>query len=96
METGKEKHLGQEWHALVGECLDGFLIKMAHHGARVDLQLKLVKFSHVGEEETQEGQGREPLAHCADDMCCITLQQGQTTNASFVFRVVRIPLSHPF
>ena len=54
---------------------------MAHQGSDVDLQPELVKLSHVGEEETQEGQGCEPLTHSADHMCCVALKQGRTSSS---------------
>ena len=76
---GKEERLGQERGAFVGETLDGFLIQVAHLGSHVDLQLELVKLPHIGEEEPQEGQGRQPLAHRADHVRRVALQQGQTT-----------------
>ena len=54
---------------------------MAHQGSCVDLQPELVKLPHVGEEETQEGQGCEPLTHSADHMCCVALKQGRTSSS---------------
>ena len=64
---------------------------MAHQGSRVDLQPELVKLSHVGEEETQEGQGCEPLTHSADHMCCVALKQGRTSSSFSLVQSQYIP-----
>lgn len=48
------------------------VVQMAALQYRHRSQVDFLEISDVREEEADEGEGQEPLRHCADHMCHIT------------------------